>query len=315
MNTDNQSKTTILKYAKYPFTPLLGWSISRYEVFDKCKRCYYYTYYSRHCTEIPHYKLTKLRELTSVPLEVGNVIHHVIEAFLHRLQLSDSDIDEERFFQFGLKKAKEYFSSKTFIETYYGRVKEIDFQRAVKKIERCLNNFLQSPCYSWIFMKAITNRDNWMIEPGGMGETRLNGMKAYCKMDFLFPVGDEVHILDWKTGAKDYAKHSTQLIGYAAAASSNFDISYERIIPRIVYLSPEYDEMSIQLSTEKIEEFIDTVREQTDRMYSYCKEVDRNIPLSIDNFPKSPSPSLCRYCNYQELCFPKGLGEEEEEEF
>jgi ATP-dependent helicase/DNAse subunit B len=94
-----------LAYAAYPFSPILGWSISRYEVFDKCKRQYFYTYYSKHGPVVPHYKMAQLRDLTSVPLEIGNVVHDVLEAFLKRLQKSDSDIDEQRFFLYARQKA------------------------------------------------------------------------------------------------------------------------------------------------------------------------------------------------------------------
>ena len=93
-----------LTYQTYPFTPTLGWSISRFETFDKCKRQYFYTYYAKFAPGIPQYKLAQLKNLTSVPLEVGNVVHDVIEAFLRRLQKSDSDIDEKRFLQFAKKR-------------------------------------------------------------------------------------------------------------------------------------------------------------------------------------------------------------------
>ncbi len=300
-----------LAFEKYPFTSILGWSISRHEVFDKCKRRYYYTYYSKYVQDVPGYKLKMLRDLTSVPLEIGNVIHDVIEAFLRRLQKSDSDIDEDRFYQFARSKAAALFKGKTFMETYYKYTDDIDFDRAMERIEKGLTNFIKSPVYSWIFMKAVTNRTNWMIEPPGMGETRLNGLKAYSKMDFLFPVGDEVHILDWKSGKKDAAKHGVQLIGYAAAANSNFNISCKTIFPRIIYLLPEFDEMSVEVSEKELQNFFDTVKAQTEQMYSFCSDVEKNIPLGMEKFQKSPSPSMCRFCNYQELCFPDGLCEKE----
>jgi CRISPR/Cas system-associated exonuclease Cas4 (RecB family) len=294
-------------YEKYPFTPELGWSISRNEVFEKCKRQYFYAYYSKYVQEVPHFKLSMLRELTSVPLEIGNVVHDVLEAFLRRLQKSDSNIDEQRFFSYARQKVDEYFSKKTFLETYYQHSGIIDREKAFLKVESCLHNFIRSPCYSWIYMKAIRSREDWMIEPEGFGETRLDGMKAYCKMDFLMPVGDEVHILDWKTGAKDPAKHGAQLKGYSAAASQNFGIQWERIFPKIVYLSPSYDEYELRLDRNGYEALIATVRDQTQKMRSFCTNVEENTPLPMDEFPISPSHSVCRQCRYQELCFPQGL--------
>jgi len=300
-----------LHYEKYPFTPTLGWSISRNEVFEKCKRQYFYAYYPKFVQGVPHFKLAMLRELTSVPLEIGNVVHDVLEAFLKRLQKSDSNLDEQRFFSYARQKTNDYFSQKTFLETYYRYTDTIDREKAFGKIELCLHNFIGSPCYSWIYMKAIRNREDWMIEPGGFGETRLDGMKAYCKMDFLMPVGEEVHILDWKTGMKDHAKHGAQLKGYAAAAAHNFGIKWEQIFPKIVYLSPAYDEFELRLDGDGYESLMATVRNQSMQMRTFCTNAEENIPRPMEEFPMSPSPSACRQCRYQELCFPQGQGQKQ----
>jgi hypothetical protein len=291
-------------YETYPFTPRLGWSISRHEVFDKCKRQYFYSYYSKFVPCVPHYKMAKLRDLTSMPLEIGNVVHDVIEGFLKRLQKSDSDIDEQRLFLYARQKADEYFSRKTFIETYYRQVAALSMEHVYSKIDACLKNFIGSPVYSWIFMTALRCKENWMIEPQGYGETRLNGLKAYCKMDFLMPVADDVYILDWKTGKKDEAKHGAQLRGYAAAAAHNFTIPWERIFPKIIYLFPEYDELELRLDENGYAAFVATIRAQTDEMVACCSNAEENIPLPIDAFPMDPSPVVCRQCRYQELCFP-----------
>lgn len=293
-----------ISYQSYSYTPILGWSISRYEVFDKCKRQYFYSYYSKYVKNIAHYKMAQLRELTSVPLEIGNVVHDILEAFLKRLQKSNTNIDENRFFDYARNLAEKYFLEKTFIETYYGYTSTIDKEKAVSKIECCLKNFIQSPCYNWIFMSALGDRSSWMIEPSGFGETRLSDLKAYCKMDFLLPVKDDIYILDWKTGSKDIAKHKSQLMGYAAATNKNFNIQWNRIFPKIVYLYPQYDELEIRYDSDELESFFETIRNQTDQMYAYCSDISKNIPLEINSFPMNPSPALCRQCRFKELCFP-----------
>jgi hypothetical protein len=293
-----------LTYATYPFTPVLGWSISRYEVFDKCKRQYFYTYYGKYAPEVPAYKINQLKALTSVPLETGNVVHDVLEAFLRRLQKSDRDIDEARFFEFAHQLVTKYFSEKTFIEQYYGYEPGADIGRAVEKIDTCLRSFTASPVYNWIFMAALHDRADWLIEPDGYGETRLDGMKVYCKMDFLLPVDNCIYILDWKTGRRDEAKHARQLLGYSAAASSAFALPWNRIFPRIVYLYPQFDEMEIKVSDGDLQNFIGQIREQTEAMYRFCRDAQNNLPLGIEEFPMSPSPPLCRQCRFRELCFP-----------
>jgi hypothetical protein len=295
-----------LTYQTYPFTPTLGWSISRYEMFDKCKRQYFFNYYAKFAKGIPPYKVAQLKALTSVPLEIGNVVHDIIEAFLRRLQKSDSDIDEKRFIDFAKQKTDHYFATKTFLETYYGTCgATVDAAAAFEKITACLENFTSSPIYTWLFMKAITNKDNWMIEPPGYGETRLAGLKAYCKMDFLFPVEKDIYILDWKTGGKDTYKHSHQLIGYAAAASSNFSIPWNVIFPKIIYLYPVFEEFELVLTEQDFSAFFERIVQQTNAMQAYCSDVENNVPVEMEKFNPTPSNAICRYCNFQELCFDK----------
>jgi hypothetical protein len=277
-------------------------------MFDKCKRQYYYNYYSKYITDIPAYKLNKLKSLTSVALETGNVVHDVLEAFLKRLQKSDRDIDEKRFYEYARSLAVKYFAEKTFMETHYNYVSTIDMERVFSKVETCITNFINGAVYAWIFMAAMRNRSNWMIEPDGYGETRLDGLKAYCKMDFLLPLDKEIYILDWKTGAKDIAKHTSQLLGYAAATNNNFKIPLTNIFPKIVYLYPVYDELEIACTKLDYPTLYQTIREQTLEMYSYCTDYHNNIPKPIDAFPMSPSQALCRQCRFQELCF-KGRAE------
>ena len=294
-----------LRYPRYEFTPILGWSISRYEVFDTCKRRYFYQYYAKHVKDVPLYKMKQLRELTSVALEVGNVVHDVLEAFLRRLQKSDSRIDEVRFYRYAEERTRHYFSTKTFIETRYGEKDSVDVEHALERVRTCLRNFIGSPAYTWVFMKALRNKDNWMIEPPGYGETRLDGMKAYCKMDFLFPADGEVTVLDWKTGRRNEHKHSSQVVAYAAAVSGNFGLDGNKIYPRIIYLYPSYDELELRIEQDDLAGFIERVRCESREMHAYCEDVEQNVPKDIGCFMPSPSQPVCSYCNYQELCFPE----------
>jgi len=91
-------------------------------------------------------------------------------------------------------------------------------------------------------------------------------------------------------------------MGYAAAANSNFSIPWNMIFPKIVYLYPQYDELEIRFSENGLSDYLQTIREQTEAMYALCVDVERNVPLDISEFAKSPSPYLCRNCRFQELC-------------
>jgi PD-(D/E)XK nuclease superfamily len=287
---------------KFEFTSVLGWSVSRWETFSACKRQYYYQYYGKHDRDnLP--KINYLKGLTTVPLEIGNVTHKVIEILLKRMQKSALNIDEDKFFEFTKHRMLKILEEKEFAEIYYGQFETVDAENLIlPKVTAALRNLLKSERLPWLFEKALATKDEWIIDPEGYGECRIDNQKAYCKVDFLFPIGDEVYILDWKTGKKDDAKHGKQLRGYVAWAYFHFEKEFTKIVPSVAYLLPEYSERSIQVDENGIEAFSDEIRSETEEMYKYCEDVEDNIPLAKVEFPMTENLILCRYCNFRELC-------------
>jgi len=287
---------------KFDYTAILGWSVSRYDRFKICKRQYYYEYYARFDSMYPKYKIDELKKLTSIPLAIGITVHEVIKVLLERLLKSEEEIDIKRFLDFARRETEEYCRKNTFAEVYYKEINFVNPQDLFNEIEKDLMNFLNSKRYKWLKTKAINSKDNWLIEPSGYGECRLQGIKAYCKVDFLFPVDNVVYITDWKTGKRDAEKHRKQLLGYVSWASYHFGKNPEEVIPVIAYLQPSYDEKTMKFNEYDIEKFIILVREETEEMYSFCSDVGENIPEDKKKFIKTTNNRICNYCNYRELC-------------
>lgn len=290
---------------RYDYSDILGWSVSRYDKFNMCRRQYYYDYYGKYDIEFPRSKINALKSMTSVPLETGNIIHDTIKAFLERLLKSEEPVNNARFLDFAQKMTNAYCGSKTFTEVYYKQIEKIDTGKIFENVKQGLTNFLGSDRCRWIIDKAITNKTGWVIEPPGYGETRIDGMKAYCKVDFLFPVDGDIFILDWKTGKADEKKHSKQLIGYSTWASNNFGKDPSRIFPVTVYLMPQYSENTMKISAPDIEAFTGGVKTETSEMYAMLKNIDQNLPKEKSEFAKTINTRVCGFCNYRELCFPK----------
>ena len=287
----------------FDFSYILGWSISRYDTFKFCKRQYYYQYYGKYDEEFPVSKINLLKNLTSVPLEVGNVVHDVNKTLLERLKKNVNAINKTKFFDFTQRKIEKYCQEKQFYEIYYKQVENIDPDFIFKQVKTCLLNLLESDRFKWLTDEATKFAYDWIIEPPGYGETRINDLKAYCKVDFLFPINEKMYIVDWKTGKPDVEKHRKQLLGYATWASFHFEMDPENIISIVSYLMPEYNETQMPFNEWDVEEFASQVKEETEEMYHYCKDVEKNIPIEKEKFTKTPHQKLCQYCNYYELCF------------
>ena len=170
------------------------------------------------------------------------------------------------------------------------------------RVGTCLKSFYQSPWYEWLIEDAGHLRIAWVIEPNDFGEVRINGLKAYCKVDFLFPTsGGNLYVLDWKTGSVDRQKHRRQMMGYVLYAGDIFNVTAEQVKPVIVYLGDPYEEVANSFSQSKLDEFAGQIERETQEMYRCCENIAENIPKPKDFFPKH-SRRLCAYCNYQELC-------------
>lgn len=293
------------KLRRFEYTDVLGWSYSRFSTFKECKRKYFYEYYGKHDLEnFP--KINFLRKLTSVPLEIGNISHKLIQRLLQRLQKSPEAIDVEKFFDYAERQVLEICKDKNFEDVYYKKREEIDFKSEIfPRISQAMENFLKSDRLQWLFEEALVNKDEWIIEfddKNKYGECRIDNQKAYCKVDFLFPIDDELHIIDWKSGKEDYPKHSTQLKGYAGWANFQFGTEISSIKPTIAYLLPEYKENSIVLNAYDIDDFSSLVRTQTEEMYDFCEIPELNIPRPKEEFKMTEHEAFCKYCKYRELC-------------
>ena len=290
---------------RFEFTDILGWSYSRFATFQQCKRKYFYEYYAKRDIENVA-KIRVLRELTTVPLEVGNISHKLIQALLKRLQRTSEEIDLEKFYDYAQRTTMDICKEKVFEDVYYQKRDSIDFETEIfGQVSQAMKNFLTSERLQWLFEEALVTNADWIVElddRSKYGECRINDLKAYCKVDFMFPIDEGLHIIDWKTGKADYAKHSLQLRGYAGWANFQFGTDYSLIRTTIAYLLPEYNETSVVLNEYDIDDFARQVKEQTDLMYEFCEVPELNIPLPKERFEMTQVVNFCKNCKYRELC-------------
>lgn len=295
---------------KFDYTSVLGWSVSRYDSFAICKRQYFYKYYAQFDLEYDLLKINSLKYLTSIPLEIGNVTHKVIKTLLDRVRKTPEPINNDRFLDFVTRKTIETVERKKFSEIYYRERDGIDaVSDILPSVLDASRNLLGSDRFKWLLSDARARRDEWIVDPEGFGECRIDNMKAYCKVDFLFPVGDELVIIDWKTGKEQKTaptehqdKHGRQMRGYVAWAHFQFEKDIAKIKPFVAFLLPAYRERSYSGNEFDIEDFADTIRDETEQMYGYCRDVDENFPKAKEEFEMTHNLAICKFCNFRELC-------------
>jgi len=289
---------------RFPYTPILGWSASRYDLFSICKRRYFYHYYAKYDQELPTRLIQQHKDLVSIPLEIGGIVHKVIEVLLNRLRTTTQAIDRPKFFDFAQRTTGHRVRTATFDEQIYGVIPEVTAGDLLPKIEASLGNLLESERLAWLTEQAADHGEAWIIDPPGYGETRLGDLKVYCKVDFLFPSGQDYVILDWKTGKVVPDKHRKQLMGYATWATYHFETQPSNVRPAIAYLLPGYEEVKETFNSFDLEHFAIQVRAETQEMYEYCRDIGQNIPLDKEEFPLVDDQRICSVCNFRGLCYP-----------
>ncbi len=289
---------------RFVFTPILGWSSSRYDLFSICKRKYFYHYYAKYDRELPSREIKRYKELVTIPLETGSIVHRVIEVLLNRLRRTSEEVDRRKFFDYARREAGHRLQTSKFDEVAYGVLPAVEVSDVEPKVRQCLENLLSSERFTQLMTYAVDGSEEWIIDPPGYGETRIGNLKVYFKVDFLFPVGDRYHIIDWKTGKPDPDKHRKQLIGYSSWASYHFDTEPDNVRPAIAYLHPDYKEVEEVFNSYDLEHFSIQVRAETEEMYEYCRDVDQNIPLDKADFPMVDNERICAFCNFRGICYP-----------
>ncbi len=288
---------------EFDYTPILGWSHTRYDIFSTCRRQYYYQYYGKWDAEHPTEHIARLKGLVSVPLLIGAVTHACISTLLRRLlKESARPVDVPRLNDFITRKIEEQHRIADYSQIYYKQTPEIDTAAMQRAIIHGIGNLLGCDRYLWVCERASAAAEPWIIDPEGFGEIRVDGLKAYCKVDFLIPEKGRLHILDWKTGKEPEDKHATQMRGYAAWASYHYEVDLDAVHPTVAYLLPDYHEASVELNEYDMQDFATMVRSQTHEMYELCSDIEENEPFPKDRFPLTRVESHCGYCNFRELC-------------
>ena len=282
----------------FGYTEYLGWSFSRYQMFDVCKRQYYYHYYGRqHDKESA--KIRNLRDLTSIPLQIGTMLHEGICTLLKRVRKDSSPVKKENVLEWLYKKSSQAVNNSKFLEQQYFH-QTVDVDDIWESVRQGMENFLESERFKELHAEAASGKAKWLVEPKGFGEMRIGNLKAYCKADFIQAVPEGYTIFDWKSGKQNVQRDSLQLTGYAHYVNYHFEKPVEEVSCVAAYVLPEYKELLLESIDSQY--FIELVAEQTNEMHAYCKDVEANVPKNKEHFACTDNEAICRHCNYQELC-------------
>lgn len=300
-----------------------SWSVSRAQLFEECRRAYYYQYYGSWGgweigadERVRHIYL--LKNLRNLNMWAGSIVHEVIAEALNRFARSSHPVQAGELQARARQKLRdgwvEAVSGKwrqapkktNLFELYYGNGKSLPEESTTAVKERvygCLEALAQSdllkqvltiPYMNW---KPVDTLDSFQVD----------GLKIWCAVDFAYTDNDGfLQIIDWKTGGENRDALDLQLACYAFYANEVWHNRIDRIRLQGVFLRENARVSTYDIGPERLVEARAAILESAARMREYTRDVVEN-KAEEDDFPCCEIPRVCARCNYREIC--PGAGE------
>jgi hypothetical protein len=188
-------------------------------------------------------------------------------------------------------------------EDYYGKGISPEMEaHAVATLHRCVDG-LASDGFGRRAFGAPLDKLRF-IDPKEFAARRvdLDGLVLYASPD-LVAEGKEggLHIVDWKTGMpRPDDVNAAQLAIYGLFVQKKFNMPLERMTAHLIYLSA--GQRRAQNVMEGEPEARRSIATYVSDVKHRLTDVDANVAGDIEEFPMTTNLTLCRTCNFRELC-------------
>ncbi|WP_400256340.1 PD-(D/E)XK nuclease family protein [Candidatus Methanomassiliicoccus intestinalis] len=258
-----------------------SWSFSKSQIWNTCKKMYYYTYVKRFDADDEGKAANNLYQLTSLHPYKGELVHKEIERYIlqalcgNAYDLNKASVNASRQIDWMYKKMQT-------IERMNGKtVSEEQLNNAKAEISKCLHNF-KSDIWPSIF-------DYPHISIESFDKFRCGDVDVLVKLDYV--VKDKrsgIKIFDWKTGLKK-GDDFYQSVVYAMHAMSKYGLDNEHVSVDMIYLS-ELNRDVLVPDRKDIKEMEGRICDETDEM------------RSLQGIPEENIGDHCTFCKYYTLC-------------
>ncbi|MCG7408584.1 PD-(D/E)XK nuclease family protein [Paenibacillus sp. ACRRX] len=296
--------------------PDWSWSPSRHNLFEECRRKYYFHYYAAHngwYLDAPPMarQAYRLKQMTNLYLIFGDAVHKMAEeavkSYHHygKIQEPEEIIKRIRFLLNQAYKDSKDIEAWTaqpkqrrmLHEMYYRGGLPPQLTETIKtRLPILVDRLLGSESLQH-FMHADSCH---LVELEKLNTLDLGDTMIYVKLDFMYRQAGRYIIVDWKTGQED-ERNVTQLRLYSWYVHENYGIPYEQIDIRTEYL------LSGQCKLDQVEEYemnelAAYVETSIAKMRHYLSDTAANAPKSIMDFEVTDDERKCRRCSYREMC-------------
>lgn len=295
-----------------------SWSVSRQDVFDSCKRKYYFSYYAHQGgwkADAPPLakKIYFLKKLEPSVMWIGSVVHRAIRYAIVNRHITT----KEKVLEFLVKRLEldhqqsksldpQTATAKDFLLFEHYKGIETDIEQIKEKAVICFSNFYDTPFFQELL--EISDKDFLYIDPEkddvASMKFKWNELSVYAIPDICYRnKHGQIRLLDWKTGKTPDIDLSEQLKVYAWRLHhlDGIDPQAHEVLASSVYLLDK-SERGRRIHKEDIAHIVDSIQSGIVEMKTFMYDQDRNIPLELDAFPMTDNLNKCSSCVFAEVC-------------
>ncbi len=292
------------------------WSATRARTFTECRRKYYYRYHlapqARSASPTDEAKAAaRLKDLIGLEAWMGDLVHRLIETLLNRWKAGVEPTDAEiaalaqRRLSQAFRESQAWWDAHpdefrfrpALLDFHYYNDNTVSREKALQVKETvlsCVRAFTGSPLADQI---RRVGRSNWLPIDRNAAAKLRDGTVVLVKPDFAFRDGEELHIIDWKTGRADPLWEQVQITCYALHAQEHWKVSLPLVVPRVIHLFPEFHEQETEFSPRSVREVLAIIRDSQIDMQAACTGT-----LAPERFPTTTEPKRCRWCAFRGIC-------------
>ncbi|MED0763543.1 PD-(D/E)XK nuclease family protein, partial [Aneurinibacillus thermoaerophilus] len=257
----------------------------------------------------------RLKQMKNLYIVLGDAIHTVAQKLLELREMGKPYPKQEQVISYirnllnaAYRDSKQkdrwwgYPKQYTMLhEMYYeGGLSPERIEVIANRITTCVSNLLAST--SW--REIRDNPDVTLLEVETLKDFIFHDEKIYVKLDVLYRRGDGTWVItDWKTG-RIAEKNEEQLRLYALYIHEYYSVPLTHIEVRTEYL---LDGICTRThpDVEDIERIVHKIRASLNSMKSYLADSYYNRPLPLEQFAGAGHPSVCKSCNFRQICSEK----------
>lgn len=294
-----------------------AYSVSRGKTWHDCRRQHYLKHYlawlgwDKRRSESRR-KAYYLKQLTSMPILVGDAVHLAIQEWFNRkgdvtrTMVADRAVELLRGWYTASKDGRGATDPKKFtylFDHHYGldKVDDPEYLTAmVEKTRRCVENFFATSAY-WELIDESEVLETDTDDFDAMA-FELHGVKCYGSPDLACGAKGDVALSDWKCG-KPYPYHEYQVAFYVFRAMMKGWVPKdqpERARLQLCYLD-DGSRRPFQFNVDGLM----PIYEQTGEVIAEMREVHFDAGKGVGDsakFPMTEDRDKCRFCSFKEIC-------------